>query len=249
MRCEGITKYFGAIRALSNVSLSLRTGEILALMGDNGAGKSTLVRIISGVERSDQGRICFENEELRRLNPWTARELGIETVHQHLALCDNLSGAGNVMLGREPVRFSFGPIKIFNRRAALSHSRTLLADVGAEVPDLTNPVRRLSGGQRQALAIARAMAGSGKLIMFDEPTAALGIKQTRATLQLIRQIAAKGVSVLIISHSIPDVLEIADRVVAMRHGRVVFDSPISEVDEDRIIEGIAGMTVSGKTID
>ena len=125
----------------------------------------------------------------------------------------------------------------------------MLAEVGAEVPDLTKPVRRLSGGQRQALAIARAMAGSGKLIMFDEPTAALGIKQTRATLGLIRRIAAKGVSVLIVSHSIRDVLEIADRVVAMRHGRIVFDSPVAAVDEDRIIEGIGGTTATGKTID
>jgi ABC-type sugar transport system ATPase subunit len=249
MRCEGLTKFFGAVRALSDVTLSLRAGEILALMGDNGAGKSTLVRIISGVEQSDQGRIRIENHELRGLTPWSARALGIETVHQHLALCDNLSGAENVMLGREPVRFALGPIKIFDRRHAVLESRRLLAEVGAEVPDLANPVRRLSGGQRQAIAIARAMAGSGKLIMFDEPTAALGIKQTQATLQLIRQIAAKGVSVLIVSHSIRDVLEIADRVVAMRHGRVVFDAPIADVDEDSIIEGIAGTTTSGRTVD
>jgi len=120
MRCEGLTKYFGAVRALSDVTLSLHQGEILALMGDNGAGKSTLVRIISGVERTDQGRIQFENNEIQGLTPWSARALGIETVHQHLALCDNLSGAENVTLGREPVRFKLGPVRVFDRRAALA---------------------------------------------------------------------------------------------------------------------------------
>jgi simple sugar transport system ATP-binding protein len=240
LRCAGLTKYFGAVCAISDVSLELREGEILALMGDNGAGKSTLVRIISGVEQPDRGEIWFGNEQVSHLTPRSARGLGIETVHQHLALCDNLSGAENVTLGREPVRFRLGPFAFYDWRKANEESRRALDEVGAAVPDLTSTVRRLSGGQRQALAIARAVASGGRVIIFDEPTAALGIKQTMGTFKLIRQVAARGVAVVLISHSIRDVLQVADRIVAMRHGRVVFDLACSEVTEERLIESIAG---------
>ena len=240
LRCEGITKYFGAICAVQDVSTEVRPGEILALVGDNGAGKSTLIRIISGVERPDRGSIWFADKQVARLTPRTARQLGIETVHQHLALCDNLSGAENVMLGHEPARFSLGPIKIFDWRRADEESRNALSKVGAELPDLNSSVRRLSGGQRQALAIARALAGGGKVIIFDEPTAALGIKQTRATFRLIGQVAASGASVILISHDIPNVIAIADRVIAMRHGRIVFDLPGAQVTEELVFESIAG---------
>jgi ABC-type sugar transport system ATPase subunit len=241
LRCSGVTKYFGAVCAISDVSLEVRAGEILALMGDNGAGKSTLVRIISGVERPDRGQIWFDDQPVQQLTPRSARALGIETVHQHLALCDNLSGAENVTLGREPVRFRIGPFAIFDWRKADQESRSALQEVGASVPDLNSTVRRLSGGQRQALAIARAVAGGGRVIIFDEPTAALGIKQTVGTFKLIRQVAAKGAAIVLISHSIRDVLEVADRIVAMRHGRVVFDRPTAEVTEETLIESIAGL--------
>jgi ABC-type sugar transport system ATPase subunit len=240
LRCEGITKYFGAVCAVADASLEVRAGEILALMGDNGAGKSTLVRIISGVEQPDRGTIWFDGEVVPRLTPRSARTLGIETVHQHLALCDNLSGIENVMLGREPVRFRLGPLRIFDWKAAEESSKKALSEVGAAVPDLNSNVRRLSGGQRQALAIARAMTGGGRVVIFDEPTAALGIKQTLATFQLIRQVAARGASIVLISHSIREVLDIADRIVAMQRGRVVFDRPTSEVTEETLIEAIAG---------
>jgi ABC-type sugar transport system ATPase subunit len=245
LRCRGVSKYFGAIRALADVDLSVGSGEILAVMGDNGAGKSTLVRIISGVERPDAGQIWFADKEVKGLTPRRARGLGIETVHQHLALCDNLSGSDNVMLGQEPVRFRLGPFSVLDRRRGASESLRLLNEVGASLPDLAAPVRRLSGGQRQALAIARSLAGGGRLIVFDEPTAALGMRQTRATLTLIREIAARGVAVIVVSHSAPDVLGLADRVIAMRLGSVVFDRPIAAVTEDELVLAITGSAVSG----
>ena len=240
LRCEGLTKYFGAVRALAGVDIKVSSGEILAIMGDNGAGKSTLVRVISGVERPDAGTMWLSGQEIRKLTPRRARALGVETVHQNLALCDNLSGADNVMLGQEPVRFRLGPLSIVDRRRGIDETQRLLDEVGALLPDVAGPVRRLSGGQRQALAIGRAMAGGGRLVLFDEPTAALGIRQTRHTLSLIRSIAARGVAVIVVSHSAPDVLGLADRVVAMRLGGVIFDRPVAEVTEDHLIEAITG---------
>jgi ABC-type sugar transport system ATPase subunit len=242
LRCVGLTKYFGAVRALSEVSLEVRAGEVLAIMGDNGAGKSTLIRIISGVERPEAGELWVNGRKTARLTPRRARSLGIETVYQHLALCDNLSGADNVMLGREPVKFSIGPLRFVDYKKAVDDSQRLMAEVGASVPDLTAAVRRLSGGQRQALAIARATVGGASLVMFDEPTAALGIKQTEATLELIRQVAARGVAVVVISHSVRDVMEMANRIITMRLGRVVFDRDIASTTEQDITEAILGIS-------
>ena len=209
-------------------------------MGDNGAGKSTLVRIISGVEQPDRGTIWFDGEVVPRLTPRSARTLGIETVHQHLALCDNLSGIENVMLGREPVRFRLGPLRIFDWKAA-------------EEAEPAGPGGGRGLGARPELerppAVGRPAPGPGhrpgddrrrRMIIFDEPTAALGIKQTLATFQLIRQVAARGASIVLISHSIRDVLDIADRIVAMQRGRVMFDRPTAAVTEETLIEAIAG---------
>src|ERR1700739_3788777 len=191
LRCEGIVKWFGGVQSLRGVSLSVRAGEVLALVGDNGAGKSTLIKTLSGIHQPDGGEIWLGKERLENLTPPKARDLGIETVHQDLALCENLHAVSNVVLGQEPVRLRLGPISILNKRAAVTLAKQRLQQVGARIQDFDVSVRRLSGGQRQAVSIARAMMRARRLMMLDEPTAALGVQQTKSTLEVIRSVAAQ----------------------------------------------------------
>jgi ABC-type sugar transport system ATPase subunit len=240
IRCRNLSKYFGGARALDRVCLELYPGQVVALIGDNGAGKSTLVKILSGLESHDEGELWLGETCFERLGPREARRFGVETVHQNLNLCDNLGAAANVMLGQEPVRFRFGPLRIIDEARTLAESRRRINEIGATLDDLTSPVRRLSGGQRQAIAIARALTSAHRLIMFDEPTAALGVHQTRATLELIRRVAAQGVAVMVISHNMEDIFAVAERVVVLRQGQVTLDSPLSAVSRERLVAAMMG---------
>ncbi|HEY3614517.1 MAG TPA: ATP-binding cassette domain-containing protein [Gaiellales bacterium] len=240
LRCEGIVKWFGGVQSLDGVSLSVHAGEVVALCGDNGAGKSTLVKTLSGIHRPDAGQIWLGDEPLSGLSPPLARELGIETVHQDLALCDNLDAVANVVLGQEPVRFRIGPIAFRNERAAVRIAKQRLDEVGIAIKDFDASVRRLSGGQRQAIAIARAMMHAKRVMMLDEPTAALGMQQTETTLEVIRSVARQGLGVIVISHSIDDIFAVADRIVVLRLGRVILDTPISETTQDEVVAHITG---------
>ncbi len=240
IRCEGIVKWFGGVQSLAGVDLTVHAGEVVALVGDNGAGKSTLVKTLSGIHQPDAGEIWLGEEKLEHLSAARARGLGVETVHQDLALCDNLDAIANVVLGQEPMRFQLGPIAIMNKRAATKLAKQRLEEVGIRISDYGVSVRRLSGGQRQAIAIARAMMKANRLMMLDEPTAALGVHQTATTLEVIRSVASRGIGVLVISHSMDDVFAVADRIVVLRLGRVVLDSPSSETSIERVVGHITG---------
>jgi ABC-type sugar transport system ATPase subunit len=242
VRCVGISKYFGGVQALNRVSLELLPGELVCLVGDNGAGKTTLVKLLGGLHQPDEGELWLGDDPVDNLTPHRARQLGIETVHQHLALCDNLGAAANVMLGQEPFRFRIGPIRLIDRKASLDEAERLVGEVGIELEDFWTPVRRLSGGQRQAIAIARATVRGHRLIMFDEPTAALGVRQTKTTLELLRRVADSGVSVIMISHNLDDVFAVADRVIAMRLGAITLDLPLSGTTREEVVACMTGMS-------
>jgi ABC-type sugar transport system ATPase subunit len=241
VRAVDITRYFGGVRALEKVSLDLMPGEIVALVGENGAGKTTLVKILSGIYRPDEGSIWLDDAEVRHLDPKRARELGIETVYQQLFLCDNLGAAANVMLGREPVRSRLGPFCFMDGKRSLREAGQHIAALGVELDDLMSPVRRLSGGQRQAIAIARATLSAHRLIQFDEPTAALGIRQTRATLELIQRVATTGVAVIIISHNLDDVFAVAHRIVVLRLGCVTLNTLASQTTREKVVACMTGV--------
>jgi simple sugar transport system ATP-binding protein len=241
VQCLAITKYFGGVQALHEVALELCAGEIVCLVGDNGAGKSTLVKILGGVHQPDSGEIRIGEQVVRGLTPREARAHGIEIVYQHLSLCDNLGAAANIMLGHEPVRFRVGPFGWIDIAQTHREADRRLADVGAVLEDLETPVRKLSGGQRQSIAIARAIGHSSRLILFDEPTAALGVRQTSATLNLIRQTATLGVAVVVVSHNLDDVFAVADRVVALRHGRVMLDAPLELTSREEVVACMTGL--------
>ncbi len=242
IRCLRLTKYFGGVLALDSVSLDLFPGEVVALVGDNGAGKSTLVKILSGIHQPDEGEIWLGDTLVEQLNPHDVRQLGIETVYQNLLLCDNLGAAANVFLGEEPVRFRLGPFRLLDQEKAVQEARRRISEVGVELHDFVSPVRRLSGGQRQAIAIARATVKAHRLIMLDEPTAALGVRQTKATLDLIRNTAAQNVAVIMISHNLDDVFAVADRAVALRLGRITLDKALQETTREEVVARMTGIS-------
>jgi ABC-type sugar transport system ATPase subunit len=237
-----ITKYFGGVQALNEVSLDLHPGQVVSLVGDNGAGKSTLIKILSGLHQPDEGEIWVGDTKVEHLNPERARKLGIETVYQHLSLCDNLSAAANVMLGQEPVYFSVGPFQFIDSKRSLEEARKRIAEVGISLSDFSTPVRRLSGGQRQAIAIARATVKGHRLIMFDEPTAALGVRQTAATLDLVRRVADQGMAVIMISHNLDDVFAVADQVVALRLGAVTLNTALTSTSREEVVACMTGVS-------
>jgi len=242
VRLVDITKYFGGVRALHSVSLELYAGEITCLVGDNGAGKTTLVKILNGLHQPDLGEVWLGNTLVRHNSPQKSRQLGVETVHQHLSLCDNLGAAANVTLGQEPTRFRLGPLGFIGFRQSQSIARQRINDVGIELSDLDVPVRTLSGGQRQAIAIARATVHGHRLIMFDEPTAALGIAQTRATLELVRRVADQGMAVILISHNLDDIFAVADRIVALRLGEVSLDETLGSTNREKVVACMSGLS-------
>jgi simple sugar transport system ATP-binding protein len=234
----GISKHFGAIQALIDVSLSLNAGEVVGLMGDNGAGKSTLVKIIAGNYPASEGTVTLQGEKVTFDKPADAREAGIEIVYQDLALCDNLTAAENVFLGRELTR-SFGPFRVLNYGSMFKRAGELFAELKSE----TRPrdlVRRMSGGQRQAVAIARTRLSEPKIVLMDEPTAAISVRQVAEVLSLIRRLRDHGIAVVLISHRMPDVFAVADRIVVMRRGMKVADKTIAQSSPEEVTGLITG---------
>ena len=223
------------------MSLDIYAGEVLALVGDNGAGKSTLTRIISGFEKPDSGEVSIDGKHHDGLSLAAAHEIGIEAVPQDLAICDNLSAAMNVVLGRPPLTWCrIGKLGVIDRRRAEEMAREHIGSVGALLNDYTVPIRRFSGGQRQAIAIGRALMRCSRMIIFDEPTAALGSRQRKSTLNIVRKTAQSGVATLLISHNLDDVLAVADRVVALRLGEIVLDVPASSTSFDEVRQAMEG---------
>lgn len=238
---QGVRKRFGAVQALQGVSLDVHAGEVVALVGDNGAGKSTTIKIISGVEQPDEGQIKFSGEDVSLAGPSIAEKLGIQTVYQDLALCDNLDIVSNLFLGRELNRTLIPGLPHMMRKAEMEQKALpVLRDLGINLPPLTTPVASLSGGQRQTVAVARAVLWGSKLVMLDEPTAALGVAQTKAVLELIVRLKNHGVAVLVISHSMIDVFQVADRIVVLRLGATVGQFVTSETSRETIIAAITG---------
>ncbi|MEU1299264.1 ATP-binding cassette domain-containing protein [Streptomyces shenzhenensis] len=240
--CEDVSLSFGSVRALAEVSLTLRPGEITALVGDNGAGKSTLVRCISGVHRPDSGRILFDGAPVDFHSPEDAREAGIETVHQNLALVEDLAVWQNLFLNRELVR-RFGPLALLDRRAMQKRAKEMVSALAVNVPAVDSRVRRLSGGQRQAVAICRAAGFSSRLVIMDEPTAALGVQETAKVEDLILKLRDDGHTVLLISHNFAQVMRLSDQVWVMRAGRCVGGRRTAETTGDEIVSLITGARI------
>lgn len=239
LKTEGLTKRFGGITAVDNVSLEIYPGEVLGLLGDNGAGKSTLIKMISGVHTPDGGTLLLDGREARFATPLEARAQGIETIYQDLALCENLDAGANIFLGREPLRRR-GLLRVLDRPYMMAESRQVLDQLDIRIPDLRKPIRQMSGGQRQAVAIARAVYWNARLMIMDEPTAALGVPEQRKVLALVRTLRERGVPVIIISHNMQDVFAIADRVVVMRRGRNVGERRISATSGDELVGLMVG---------
>lgn len=231
---RGIERTFGSVRALQGADFDVRAGEVSALIGDNGAGKSTLVRILSGADSPNAGEILYKGEKKVFSNPTDVRRLGIETVFQDLALANHLNPIQNMYLGRELMRPGLlGKLGFMEKSKMLAKGIESFASLGATVRDFKGPVGGMSGGQRQAIAVARAAAWAEKVIFLDEPTAALGVVQTKGVMDLVKRIRDTGVGVVLISHSMPEILEVADRIHVLRHGRrvAVYESSQTNVEE------------------
>lgn len=241
LECNGLARRFGSVFALRNGTFSVRAGQVVCIVGDNGAGKSTLIKLISGVHRPDEGQIRFAGETVAFDSPIEARRKGIETVHQDLAVCPNLGVAHNLILGDEPRRRVFKFLPVRDDGVAAERADRRLTSLGITLTNLNRSVGRLSGGQRQSVSIARAMKEDVKLVILDEPTAALGVTQTRNVLRIVRQAAENGAGVILISHDIRTVFAVADRVVVLRLGSVVHDGPVEAVTHTKLLHLMAGL--------
>jgi simple sugar transport system ATP-binding protein len=238
LQLNKISKHFGAITALTDVDLTLEPGEVLGLMGDNGAGKSTLVKIIAGNFPASSGDILMEGQPVHFHKPVEAREKGIEVVYQDLALCDNLTAAANVFLGRETAN-RVGPFRFLDFRSMYKRAGELFSELKSE----TRPrdlVRRMSGGQRQAVAIARTRLSKSKIVLMDEPTAAISVRQVAEVLDLIRRLRDQGIAIVLISHRMPDVFAVADRIFVLRRGRKVAEKAIKDSSPEEVTGLITG---------
>tara|TARA_Y100000590_G_scaffold447724_1_gene583377 strand:- start:20470 stop:21210 length:741 start_codon:yes stop_codon:yes gene_type:complete len=238
LQLNNISKNFGAIVALDKVTLNLEQGEVLGLMGDNGAGKSTLIKIIAGNFKQSEGEILFENNNVEFNKPMDARNKGIEVVYQDLALCDNLTAASNIYLTRE-LKKKFGPFSIIDFKRMFESAKNIFAELKSEtLPNET--VKMMSGGQRQAVALARTKLSKAKVVLLDEPTAAISVRQVAEVLELIRQLKAQGISVVIISHRMPDVFAVSDRIAVLRRGKLVANKFAKESSAEEVTALITG---------
>ncbi len=237
VRAGGLSKSFGHVRALQDVDLDVRQAEVLAIVGDNGAGKSTLTKILSGVYQPDRGEIQVNGRLVRINNPHEARELGIATVFQNLALVDSRDVAANLFLGREPTRWKF----FVDRKKMIADAQRVVAELRVNMPSMTVDVGQLSGGQRQTLAIGRATAQQGRIILMDEPTAALGVREARKVLDLIRHLKSTGTGLVVISHNLRHVFSVADRILVLRRGRVAGVRDKAATTPDEIVRLIVGV--------
>jgi D-xylose transport system ATP-binding protein len=236
LRLRGVSKSFGAVNALTDIDLEVSSGEVVALVGDNGAGKSTLVKVLAGVHQADSGSISFDGSEVHIADPSAAIGLGIATVFQDLALCENLNVVENLFLGQElsPLRLDEVGMEV--------KSWELLRQLSAKIPTVRIPIASLSGGQRQTVAIARSLLGDPRIIILDEPTAALGVAQTAEVLDLIERLRQRGLGVIMISHNMEDVRAVADRIVVLRLGRNNGEFDAHTVSSEDLVAAITGAT-------
>ncbi|MCX5579811.1 ATP-binding cassette domain-containing protein [Kaistia terrae] len=245
LRLEHITRSFGAIQALRDISFEMARGEVVALLGDNGAGKSTLVKIISGGLEPSSGKVIYDGEERHFTSPADGKAAGIETVYQDLSLCTNVDVVANFFMGREIVKKYFG-VPVLQEKAMEEVVAKAMAAAGTKIPSLRTNVEHLSGGQRQAIELNRFVHWGGKLVLLDEPFAALGVEQTRRGLDLIRRIADQGIGVVFITHIMSQAFQVADRMVVIRQGTVAGDVRTAETSPDEIVQLITGEALGGR---
>lgn len=237
---KGISKAFGAVQALKDVDFEVYSGEVVGLVGDNGAGKSTLIKTISGVNIPDSGQIFVDGQQTHISSPLDATHHGIETVYQDLALCDNLDVVANLFLGREDTLFRLGPLSPLTEIEMERRTVEVLRQLEVKIPSVRVPVAMLSGGQRQSIAVAKTILRNAKVVQLDEPTAALGVAQTRQVLNLIRRLREQGLAVVVISHNLADVFEVVDRVIVMRLGRRIATFDVRSTTPERVVAAITG---------
>ncbi|MCL5985566.1 MAG: ATP-binding cassette domain-containing protein [Actinobacteria bacterium] len=244
LQLKSISKSFGGVKALVDVDFELYPDEILGLVGDNGAGKSTLIKIISGALTPDSGEIYFEGKKVEFNSPKDAKEIGIETVYQDLALVDTLNVPNNLFLGREMVKeYLWGALRVLRNKEMDTKSSQILSDLGTQVINVKAEVDKLSGGQRQAIAIAKAICWGKKVVIMDEPTAALGVKESKHALDLIKRLKEKGISVIVITHNLQHVFYLADRIIVLRHGHRIGDRMLKLTTPDEIVSLITGASL------
>jgi fructose transport system ATP-binding protein len=241
LKTEGLTKHYGGVHALVDANFELAPGEHVAIVGDNGAGKSTFVRQITGVEQRTAGKIWFDGEEVSFAGPLDAREKGMECVFQNLALADDLDVPSNLFLGREKIRLNLGPFSIMDRRAMRAATVDALKRTAVRIPNILNPIRNMSGGQRQCVAIARSATFASKLIIMDEPTAALGVQETAQVENIIKGLKAQGIPLILVSHNLRQVFDLVDRIVVFRRGQIVASLRREETDGNDIVSYITGV--------
>ena len=248
LEARDISIRFGGVEALRRVSLHLMPGEVLALAGDNGAGKSTLIKILSGVYHADAGELRFDGRAMQLRDPQDARAQGIETIYQDLALADNLDVGSNIFLGREPTRRKLG-FQVIDRPRMAQVAREVLERLDIVIPlrKLGGPVKMLSGGQRQAIAIGRAIYWNARVLIMDEPTAALGVPEQRKVMALIGSLKAQGVAVLLVSHNLHDIFAVSDRIVVLRRGEVAGEREVPHTNGDEIVRLMVGDTYANGT--
>jgi D-xylose transport system ATP-binding protein len=236
LELRGVSKRFGAVQALTDVDFAAHAGQVTALVGDNGAGKSTLIKTISGIQPFDQGNYLFEGQSVHVATPQAATALGIATVYQDLALCDNLDVVANLYLGREEL----SAVRVLDETDMEQEASKVLRRLAVRIPSVRTQVASLSGGQRQSVAIARSMLGEPKVVLLDEPTAALGVAQTAQVLDLIRTLREHGLAVVVISHNLADVFQVADTIVVLRLGRQVGVLDAKQTNSDEVVAAITG---------
>jgi D-xylose transport system ATP-binding protein len=239
LEVDHVSKRFGAVQALDDVSFAVHPGEVVALLGDNGAGKSTLIKIISGTFGPSSGRLLFDGKPVELGSPAEAKALGVETVYQDLSLCPNVDTVANFFMGREKVRRVFG-LPFLDEAAMQAETEQAIRDIGTHIPDVRTTVEHLSGGQRQAIELCRFVHWGGRLVLLDEPFAALGVEQTRRGLEMIERIRQQGVAVLVITHNVLHAIQVADRAVVMRHGRVTGERRLKNATAEEVVALITG---------
>lgn len=240
LEVSNLSKHFGAIRALDDFSMRINPGEVVALAGDNGAGKTTLIKTISGVFRPTAGEIRLKGQPVDFQTPQEARDKGIETIYQDLALADNLSIGANIFLGREPMRKAFGFLPVLDRKKMAGAARETMALLDFHVSRLDAPVSNFSGGQRQAVAIGRAVYWDAQILIMDEPTAALGVPEQRKVISLIHQLKSQGRGIIFISHNLQDIFAVSDRIIVLRRGVTAGERKISETTHDEVVKMMVG---------
>jgi ABC-type sugar transport system ATPase subunit len=241
LEISGATKHFGAVQVLNGVDLTIAAGTVTGLVGDNGAGKSTLMKIITGIYAIDEGEVRLSGESLNGITPGERRQRGIEMIYQDLALAKQQDVSSNIFLGREPVKWLFGFLPGFVDKTRMDIDAQKMIDrLGARIPSIHRPVGMFSGGQQQTVAIARALTFNPKLVIMDEPTAALGVREVESVLALIRQMKEEGIAVILISHRLNDVMEVTDRIVVLRQGRIEADLTTKKTQMREVVGYIVG---------